>query len=206
VNFSGFHQVYLRLDNEVHKQLAADWKEGSRAEQTRIFADYGIRYSPLIKLPYMDLIRFTVIDPMHNLYLGTAKRMTHYWTDEKQHDTGHPILTRADLKVIQEIIDTNPPPSNIGCIPHKIATDFSSFTADQWRSWILLYSTFCLHDYLLENHQRCWQMFISANALWGQRIISNEDIQKGHNFMLQFLHLTESLCGLEFIMPNMHMH
>ena len=109
----------------------------------------------LIKLPYIDLIRFTVIDPMHNLYLGTAKRMIHYWTNEQQHDTSHPILTKADLKVIQEIINTNLPLSNISHIPHKIAAGFSSFMADQWCSWILLYSTFCLCNYLPENHRHC---------------------------------------------------
>ncbi|CAG8445325.1 7875_t:CDS:2 [Ambispora leptoticha] len=155
INFSGFDRVYPRLDNEMHKQLAFSWRDGSKAEQTRIFAEYRIRYSPLLKLPYMDLIRFTVIDPMHNLYLGTAKRMTHYWTDVQQHDAE-----------IQEIIDTNPP-SDIGRIPRKITAGFSSFTADQWRNWILLYSTFCLRNYLPHNYRRYWQMFVCANALWG---------------------------------------
>ncbi|CAG8457707.1 3405_t:CDS:2, partial [Ambispora leptoticha] len=144
------------LDNEMHKQFAFSWRNGSKAGQTRIFAEYGIRYSPLVKLPYMDLIRFVVIDPMHNLYLGTAKRMTHYWTDTSK-------------KFKKSLI-----PIHHLRIPHKIAAGFSSFTADQW-------------------HVCLCECFV------GQRIITVEDIRRGHDFMLQFLHLTESLCGPELL-------
>lgn len=31
----------------------------------------GVRYSILMALPYFDPIRFTAIDSMHNLFLGT---------------------------------------------------------------------------------------------------------------------------------------
>ena len=34
---------------------------------------YGVHYSALCKLNYFDCVRFHVIDPMHNLFLGTAK-------------------------------------------------------------------------------------------------------------------------------------
>ena len=33
---------------------------------------------------YIDIQRFIVIDPMHNLYLGTAKRMMKEWTSSEQ--------------------------------------------------------------------------------------------------------------------------
>ena len=36
---------------------------------------YGIRYSVLLALPYFNAVRFTVVDVMHNLFLGTAKRI-----------------------------------------------------------------------------------------------------------------------------------
>ena len=32
-----------------------------------------IRYSCLLQLPYFDPVRMTILDPMHNFYLGTAK-------------------------------------------------------------------------------------------------------------------------------------
>ena len=31
-------------------------------------------------------------------------------------------------------------PADIGWIPHKLSSEFSSFTADQWKDWTLIYS------------------------------------------------------------------
>ncbi len=39
---------------------------------------YGVRYSIL---PYFDPIKFTVIDPMHNLFLGTGKHVFKVWVE-----------------------------------------------------------------------------------------------------------------------------
>ena len=36
---------------------------------------YGCRYSVLLKLPYFDPTRMLIVDPMHNLFLGSAKHI-----------------------------------------------------------------------------------------------------------------------------------
>ena len=38
----------------------------------------GWRFTPLTELEYFDSVMHHVIDPMHNLFLGTAKRMFKY--------------------------------------------------------------------------------------------------------------------------------
>jgi hypothetical protein len=45
--------------------------------------DCGLRFSVLLAMPYFDPIKFTVIDPMHNLYLGTGKKMFKLWVKQK---------------------------------------------------------------------------------------------------------------------------
>ena len=42
---------------------------------------YGARYSELLRLPYFDCVRFTIVDPMHNLFLGTAKHLMEVWLE-----------------------------------------------------------------------------------------------------------------------------
>jgi hypothetical protein len=42
-----------------------------------------VRYSVLIELPYFDPIKYTVIDPMHNLFLGTAKYCLNLWLKQE---------------------------------------------------------------------------------------------------------------------------
>ena len=44
-------------------------------EKTQLQKKYGVQYSELCRLPYFDVVRNHVIDPMHNMYLGTAKHM-----------------------------------------------------------------------------------------------------------------------------------
>ena len=42
---------------------------------------YGCRFSVLLQLPYFDPIRMATVDPMHNLFLGTAKHMIRVWKE-----------------------------------------------------------------------------------------------------------------------------
>ncbi len=55
----------------------------------RLESASGVRYSILLTLPYFDPVRYTVIDPMHNLFLGTGKHSFKVWLDQgllsKQH-------------------------------------------------------------------------------------------------------------------------
>ena len=84
----------------------------------------------LLELPYYDVIRYCVIDPMHNLLLGTARHMLNVWT-------AGGVVNKSHYAMIQEKVDSFVTPE-IGRIPSKIASGFSGFTAEQWRNWILV--------------------------------------------------------------------
>ena len=43
--------------------------------------EHGVRFSELLRIPYFDTVRSVVVDPMHNMFLGTAKRMVTIWKD-----------------------------------------------------------------------------------------------------------------------------
>ena len=45
-------------------------------DRTRMERKNGARYSELLRLRYFDVIRFHVVDPMHNLFLGIPKHTT----------------------------------------------------------------------------------------------------------------------------------
>ena len=49
--------------------------DGMQLEKTREdhFKEHGVRWTELFRLPYMDPIRFAVVDPMYCLFLGVAK-------------------------------------------------------------------------------------------------------------------------------------
>ncbi len=55
----------------THLDIAEQWKEApTEGSRNSIFADHGIRWSELLRLPYWDPTRFAVLDVMHNLFLG----------------------------------------------------------------------------------------------------------------------------------------
>ena len=43
--------------------------------RNQLESSYGCRYSVLLELDYYDPIRMLVVDPVHNLFLGSAKHI-----------------------------------------------------------------------------------------------------------------------------------
>lgn len=160
----------------------------------------GVKHSILTELPYFDPIRFTIIDPMHNLFLGTAKTvMKKIWL---QRD----IISTSNLNVIQCRIDSMNVPSDLGRIPKKIASNFSGFTAEQLKNWVLLYSMYALRGIISQDDYHCWQAFVLACFLVCRRIIYRQDIVKADLLFLKFCQHVERIYGKDVITPNMHLH
>ena len=82
---SGFHKSYADFDRNLwpkrtnldHRQKAEEVKNATTwGEKESLEVEYGLRYSSLLKLHYYDAIRMSsIIDPLHNLYLGTTKHI-----------------------------------------------------------------------------------------------------------------------------------
>lgn len=160
----------------------------------------GVKYLVLIELTYFNPIRFTVIDPMHNLFLGTAKHvMKNLWLEKG-------ILSKIQLKTLQTRIDTIKAPRGIGRIPNKIATSFAGFTAEQWKNWVVLYSLFALRGMIPEQHYICWQTYVLACFHLCRRTISDLDIKKADHLLIKFCKEVENLFGNNAVTPNMHLH
>lgn len=74
-DYSGFDRDSWTLrDLSSHRQHAFEHKISCTASsQTELEREHGVRYSKLLDLSYFDPVRMCIIDPMHNLLLGTAK-------------------------------------------------------------------------------------------------------------------------------------
>ena len=71
----------------------------TKNEQTEVERRSGIRYSCLLELPYFNAPRMCIVDPMHNLLLGTSKMMVGLWKSSG-------ILSEKDLAAIQSRVDS----------------------------------------------------------------------------------------------------
>ena len=200
VNFSGVEVGTLR-DHTSHKQNATQSLAAVTATQRNdIELQTGSRFTELMFLPYYDCIRFSIIDPMHNILLGTPKRIFHkQWVSSG-------LIDSNSLEDIQKTVQNCTVPSGIGRIPRKIASNFSNLTADEWKNWTLLFSPIALQNILPQEHLDCWQLYISACTIYCSSIITNDDIERASDLMKSFFVAAESLYGPSFLTINTHLH
>ena len=183
-----------------HRSVAQEYGAcNTQASQKEIEHKFGIRYSALLELPYFDAVVMCVIDPMHNLLLGTGKHMIEMWKKSG-------ILTSNDFALIQEKVDSFIAPSDIGRLPLKISSGFSGFTADQWKNWIIFYSLFALKDALPWKHYNCWHYFVKICYLLCRRTITQEQLHECDLLIDTFCTTFVHLYGADHCTINMHLH
>ena len=207
-DYSGFDREnprkWKKRTNEIHRSNIHEIQQAkTKTERDKLESEYGCRYSVLLQLPYFDPTQMSIIDPMHNLFLGTAKHLTKLWINSEP-----AIITNHDLTIIQEFVDEMHAPADVGRIPRKIDTGsgFSGFTADQFKSWVMYYSIPSLFKILNSEHLECWRHYVLACRLLCQRSISLSQISLADALIVQFCKRFEFIYGKNHVTPNMHGH
>ena len=200
-DYSGFdRENWLLRTNAHHRSEAADLlKERTPASLQRAESNAGLRHSILLSLPYFDPVRFTVIDPMHNLYLGSGKHALEVWVEKD-------LITKKDFPKLEEQIRSFTTPYNAGRLPTTIGSGYGGFTANQWSNWITIFSPILLKDILPAEDLRCWLLFVRACSLLKPQFIRRCDAESADLFLLQYCKKFQELYGPKSITPNMHLH
>ena len=201
-DYSGFDICNWPERNMADHRKSVDLilKAKTKTERNQLEGKYGCRYTVLLDLPYFDPIRMTIIDPMHNLYLGSAKHILKKIWIEKG------IISMQHFNDIQKKMDAFNSPLDVGRIPRKIETGFAGFTADQLKNWTIFFSIPCLKDILSNDDLECWRHFVLACRILCQHSLTKSDINLAEAFLIQFCRRVERMYGKAVITPNMHMH
>ena len=199
-DYSGYNwESWPPRNLQEHIEKSKDAKKAATATaRSQIESRHGLRYSELIRLSYFDVIRYHVVDPMHNLFLGLAKHTIKTWKELN-------ILRDLHFEILQEKVDSINPPPRIGRIPRKIASGFSAFTADEWKHWILIYSLHSLKNVIPSQDYQCWCLFVDACTILCQLVITKEDAELAHDLIVKFCKNFKELYGSNYCTPNMHM-
>ena len=174
-------------------------KQSNKTNKLNAESRLGYRETILLKLPYFDPSKMLVIDPMHNLLLGTAKRMISIWLDLE-------IIGRSVFNQIQAQVDSVIVPPGIGRIPLKILSGFSGFKADQFKNWVNIYSIPCLFAVLEADHLECWRHFVLGCRILCKQKLTADEIKLADALLLQFCRRVDRMYGQGVITPNMHLH
>jgi hypothetical protein len=140
-----------------------------------------------------------LIDPMHNLFLGTAKHIIHNVYIKQG------FLDKQAIDIIHKRIEKVILPPNLGRMPTQIDSR-ATYTAEQWKNWTIYFSIFCFHDLLSKPQIECWRHFVLACRYLCKKTLVETDITIADSLLLRFCARMEQLFGSSVITPNMHMH
>lgn len=202
MDYSGFNRESWTVRTVAAHKAAVSriMKCYTKTSRQKIESETGFRNTALLKLPYFDSCRMLLVDPMHNLYLGSAKHILKAVWIEKN------MLTPSNFERIQSRVDKCVVPTDIGRIPHKILSGFASFTADQFKNWVVYFSLIALRGLLCDEHLECWRHFVLACRLLSQHQLSKDNVIVADALLLKFCRRMESLYGESVVTPNMHLH
>ena len=203
-NYSGFDRSqWPSREDEifVSKCTTMLTKErcNTQAATKSLESEIGGRYSALMDLAYFKPVRFSAIDPMHNLFLGTGKHMMEVWLTSE-------TLSTVALSGIEEKCRAYVVPDGVGRLPTNISSKFGGFTADQWRNWITIFSPVLLKGCIDDLHWRCWMLFVSACTTAVSRSIRISSIEEADRRLLAFCQQFCALYGEKSCTMNMHLH
>lgn len=208
-NWAGFdREQWVARTNKEHRERCDEIitifnKHGTKSCLQDAESSHGVRYSVLLDLPYFDPVRHPVVDPMHNLYLGTGKHMIEVLLKQVDKDNA---LDRRKLDTIESLVGQFVVPEGIGRLPSKITCHFGGFTADQWRNWITIYAPVLLWQVIGDQQWNCWMLFVQAVKLISGRILSLEELTKADALLVKFCQTFQELYKDKDCTPNMHMH
>lgn len=105
---------WLERDSVQHREHAALWKGAlTPADRKKIEEAHYIRWSPLLELRYWNPSVSTIIDSMHNLYLGLIQdHCRKIWGIHTEYDSGDGELRpkvphpRPNAAIISSLLDT----------------------------------------------------------------------------------------------------
>lgn len=200
-NYSGYDRdQWPKRDIATHRQLADEYLQlPNRSQQKAFESQHGLRYSELLKLPYFDIIRYCVVDPMHNLFLGSARHFIEVVMEKG-------ILTKVEMAAVEERVQAFNSPHAVGRLPRKVASKFAGFKADQWRNWTVIFSEVAYKGILPVPYFNCWQKFVKAIKLLCSHAISRADIIFADALLQEYCEDFEQLFGCEACTINMHKH
>ncbi|KAJ7305470.1 hypothetical protein DFH08DRAFT_721207, partial [Mycena albidolilacea] len=126
---------YPRRDGEEHRRRCFEYRELSTDEAREdFFAEHGVRWTEFARLGYFDIVRYSVVDPMHNLLLGIAKTQWYgQWikTNTLRADTK---LKERELHLIHNFLETFEAPLWAGRLPLRVGEPAGgSLTADEYK-------------------------------------------------------------------------
>ncbi|KAJ7219919.1 hypothetical protein GGX14DRAFT_355369, partial [Mycena pura] len=103
-------------------------------EKEEFIATHGAQWTEIARIWYFDLVRYTIVDPMHNLLLGVAKNQwLARWIETGTLRANTPQTAR-ELNIVHEFLEDFESPLWAGRLPLRVGEAAGgSLTADEYK-------------------------------------------------------------------------
>ena len=193
----------LRTNQEHRAQAWRYEHEPSKSARAELKTLCGTHETAFLALPYFDTVRMVLVDPLHNLWLGAARR---FWIKACKHEK----ITPKQRALLQRCIDTTQVPSNtIPRMPHKLTTKkpssgFGQMIGREWQAWVLTYSLPAMaHANVDASLIKTWRHFVDSCTLLSRSVVDEVAIFDAHKAFEAF-HIGMQAIGEEWPTPNVH--
>ncbi len=158
--------------------------------------------SPLINMPYFDIVQEFVPDYMHAVLLGVIRQLTELLLSNS--DQHYYIGSPSTMRVIENRIKDIKPPHLITRLPRPLA-DLKYWKASEWRAWLLFYRLPVLSGVLQPRQLKHLGLLVSAVFRLLKENITFEDINKADEMLFEFVARFQMLYGETSMTFNLHL-
>lgn len=157
---------------------------------------YGVKCtSPLINLPYFDIVQGFVPDYMHSCLSGVGKQITKYFLKC--------MIETSTVEEMNKILLQIKVPHQIGRLSRSF-DDINHWKSREWENFILYYSLPLFRLILNERMVKYWILFVESLHTLLRCDISINDLNKVDENLYKFAFLTEKLFSKKSMTFNVH--
>jgi hypothetical protein len=179
----GWKESYPRAEDSK-KQISETWTDEEkkadkqllalRKESNTIEREYG-RWSPLHRLAYFNVVTWVLVDPMHNLYLGVAKKLMKVMISAG--------LLNVDI-LVQRIHSLNVP-DGLGRVLTDVTDKLTRMTAEEMYVFVVFFSVILLEGMIPTKWFDMWRDFSSACKILSHWYIVRSHVEEARKLLWQ---------------------
>ena len=116
------------------------------------------------------------------------------------------LFSPSDLDEINHRLETMSSATDNYWIPKNIASNWGTFTAYEYKAWVLTYSLYCLEGIFDDKYLKVWAKLVNACQYLVKPCVTKHEVDRAHTLFKEFGTDLEKLYGKDFITPNNHLH
>ena len=166
-------------------------------------ADHHNGFSPLTEITRIDMIMCFPVEPMHNLFLGTMRRLLHYWVD-KPGTSMYRIPPRIKIKISGKNLLLGKCLRGLFSREQQEFHVYKNWKATELRSFLLYTGVLSLKGFINDQIYNHFLLLHSAVTILSSHRYCFSNWKEAEKLLKRFVSKAAEIYGSGFISYNIH--